>query len=127
MTDPRILRLRIELYAAAQQLRGEDLAAFTTLIGEVGQALAGLRFVARANLPSIAELQRLGESESTDGCIIALADVAPALLEIAAAALLEHGPCDHPEGRCANGSHFRGCARFEGELRMRAALAKVRA
>lgn len=55
-----------------------------------------------------------------------LLNAAPALLEIAAAALLEHGPCDHPEGRCGNGSHFRGCPRFEGQQRVRDALAKVR-
>jgi hypothetical protein len=106
--------------------------------------------------PSIAELQRLtrvpvAEELAIDGpqCVecqesfsilrgrdpgsvcdpcaqYVVAEVLPVLLEIAAAALLEHGPCDHPEGRCGNGSHFRGCPRFEGQQRMHAALAKVR-
>lgn len=58
--------------------------------------------------------------------VASLANAAPVLLEIAAAGKLMRGPCDHPEGRCANGSHFRGCSRFEGEKRFDAALAKVR-
>lgn len=33
--DPRLFRLRIELYTAAQSLRGEDAEAFWTLIREV--------------------------------------------------------------------------------------------
>ena len=32
--DPRLFRLRIELYTAAQSLRGEDAEAFWTLIRE---------------------------------------------------------------------------------------------
>lgn len=39
MTDPRILRLRVELYTAAQTLKGDDLAAFTELIKEIAQLL----------------------------------------------------------------------------------------
>lgn len=35
MTDPRLLVLRVQLYAAAQTLRGEDLAEFWDLIDEV--------------------------------------------------------------------------------------------
>lgn len=58
--------------------------------------------------------------------VAGLVNAAPVLLEITAAALLMHGPCDHPEGRCANGSHFRGCSRFAGEAALHAALAKVR-
>jgi hypothetical protein len=33
--DPRLIRLRVELFTAAQQLTGDDLAAFKTLIDEV--------------------------------------------------------------------------------------------
>lgn len=75
--------------------------------------------------PSISELQAglVRDTFTDEGRMI---EAAPAILEIAAAALLQHGPCDHPEGRCANGSHFRGCSRFDGEARMRLALAKVR-
>jgi hypothetical protein len=39
MTDPRLIRLRVELYAAAQTLKGEDLAYFTDLIREIAVAL----------------------------------------------------------------------------------------
>ena len=39
MTDPRILRLRVELYTAAQTLKGDDLKAFTDLIREIAFAL----------------------------------------------------------------------------------------
>jgi hypothetical protein len=35
VSDPRLTRLRVELYAAAQLLKGEDLAEFRTLIAEV--------------------------------------------------------------------------------------------
>jgi hypothetical protein len=35
MTDPRILRLRVELYHAAQLLKGDDLREFTDLIREI--------------------------------------------------------------------------------------------
>lgn len=38
MTDPRILRLRIELFAAAQMLTGQDAADFWTLLGEMSIA-----------------------------------------------------------------------------------------
>lgn len=55
-----------------------------------------------------------------------LRNAAPVLLEIAAAALAANGRCDHPEGRCANGYHYRGCPRFAGEQQLKAALAKVR-
>jgi hypothetical protein len=37
--DSRILRLRVELYAAAQLLKGDDLKAFTDLIREVAYTL----------------------------------------------------------------------------------------
>lgn len=39
MTDPRIIRLRIELYAAAQTLKGDDLKAFTDLVREIAYTL----------------------------------------------------------------------------------------
>ena len=39
MTDPRIIRLRVELHTAAQQLKGDDLKAFTDLIREVAAML----------------------------------------------------------------------------------------
>ena len=35
MTDPRLLRLRVELYTAAQSLTGEDAAEFWRLIDEI--------------------------------------------------------------------------------------------
>ena len=35
--DPRLLRLRVELYTAAQVLKGEDAAAFWQLIDEIQQ------------------------------------------------------------------------------------------
>lgn len=40
MIDPRITRLRVELFTAAQTLQGESLAEFTAMIGDVAQALA---------------------------------------------------------------------------------------
>ena len=43
--DPRLLRLRVELYTAAQMLEGEDLREFAALIREV---VGFLRFVRRA-------------------------------------------------------------------------------
>lgn len=58
--------------------------------------------------------------------IAALRNAAPVLLEIAAAALAAHGACDHPAGRCGNGSPFRGCSRFAGEAALNAAIRKVR-
>lgn len=33
--DPRLIRLRVELFSAAQTLRGDDLREFWTLIDEV--------------------------------------------------------------------------------------------
>lgn len=39
MTDPRILRLRVELYTAAQQLKGDDMREFTHLIREIAMVL----------------------------------------------------------------------------------------
>lgn len=35
MSDPRLLRLRVELFTAAQMLKGEDLLEFWTLIDEL--------------------------------------------------------------------------------------------
>ncbi len=35
MTDPRIIRLRVELYTATQTLKGDDLREFTNLIREI--------------------------------------------------------------------------------------------
>ena len=35
MTDPRLLRLRVELYTAAQMLTGEDAEEFWKLIHEI--------------------------------------------------------------------------------------------
>ena len=35
MTDPRLLVLRAQLYAAAQTFKGEDLAEFWILIDEI--------------------------------------------------------------------------------------------
>lgn len=35
MTDPRLIRLRVELFTAAQTLKGEDLAEFKKLIREI--------------------------------------------------------------------------------------------
>lgn len=35
MTDPRLIHLRMELYAAAQTLKGEDLEEFWKLIDEI--------------------------------------------------------------------------------------------
>ena len=37
MSDPRLLRLRMELYAAAQTLRGEDANDFWDLITEINR------------------------------------------------------------------------------------------
>lgn len=34
-TDPRIVRLRVELYTAAQTLKGNELENFKALIGEI--------------------------------------------------------------------------------------------
>lgn len=53
MTDPRILRLRIELYTAAQTLNGDDLKEFTDLIREIAMLL-GLEI-------SPAEMERIGQ------------------------------------------------------------------
>lgn len=39
MSDPRLIRMRVELYAAAQMLKGEDLAEFTKLIREIAEFL----------------------------------------------------------------------------------------
>lgn len=39
MTDPRLIRLRVELYTAAQTLKGDHLKAFTDLIREVAYSL----------------------------------------------------------------------------------------
>lgn len=39
MTDPRLIRLRVELYAAAQTLKGDDLAYFVDLIRGIAVAL----------------------------------------------------------------------------------------
>ncbi len=35
MSDPRLLRLRVELYSAAQMLRGEDATEFWKPIDEI--------------------------------------------------------------------------------------------
>ncbi len=35
MTDPRLFRLRVELYTAAQMLKGEDATYFWKLISEI--------------------------------------------------------------------------------------------
>lgn len=102
------------------------------------------------NKPSIAELKRQTGEPDPESCCLrcheqmsvpaelepsALCDrcaqwlvseALPVVLEIAASALLMHGPCDHPEGRCANGTHFRGCSRFDGDRRLDAALRMVR-
>ena len=84
--------------------------------------------------PSIAELQRahaIATDERSDEDDWGRArdqvlDSTPLLIEIAAAALQSRAPCDHPEGRCRNGSHYRGCTRFDGAQRLDAAIAKVR-
>lgn len=39
MGDPRLVLLRVELYTAAQILKGEDLAEFQQLIGEIHDIL----------------------------------------------------------------------------------------
>lgn len=39
MPDLRIIRLRVELYAAAQLLKGDDLLEFTDLIREIAAQL----------------------------------------------------------------------------------------
>jgi len=77
--------------------------------------------------PSISSLQQYNwERQVVRHAIGDLRRAAPVLLEIAAAALRLRGPCDHPDGRCSNGSHYRGCSRFAGEKELEAALAKVR-
>lgn len=69
----------------------------------------------------------LDPSSVCDVCAQSIvADALPALLHVAAAALKLRGPCDHPEGRCSNGSHFRGCSRFAADVELTAALDKVR-
>jgi hypothetical protein len=80
------------------------------------------------NRPSIDELQRVAAKPGDPAAqsVLLRADVCHVLLEIAAAALAANGPCDHPDGRCAHGSHFRGCSRFDGEKRLKVALGKVR-
>jgi len=73
----------------------------------------------------IAHVGRVPVGANTAGVAL-LRNAAPVLLEIAAAALKMRGPCDHPDGRCSRGSHFRGCSRFAGDAELAAALDKVR-
>jgi hypothetical protein len=39
MTDPRLIRLRVELYTAAQTLKGDAQREFTDLIREIAMVL----------------------------------------------------------------------------------------
>lgn len=54
MTDPRIIRLRVELFTAAQTLQGENLAEFTAMIGDVARVVAIERGVSAAATPAVA-------------------------------------------------------------------------
>ena len=45
MMDKRLFRLRIELWTAAQVLKGEDLDAFWSMIRELAESEEGMRAV----------------------------------------------------------------------------------